>query len=77
VGKREMNFRQTLVRKIYNIFEDEIINNLQAGGHCGFCGKWVPYDILPRYWAITLCDKCSKGDFSHIKSVSPKESETK
>ena len=75
-----MNLKNTLVSKIYNIFEDEIIGNLQAGGHCGLCGKWVPYDILPRYWAITLCDKCKKGDFSHInfrKTVSPNESESR
>jgi hypothetical protein len=41
---------------------DYLAPMLQAGGHCGLCGKWVPYDVTPKYWAITLCDKCKKGD---------------
>jgi len=33
---------------------------LQAGAHCGLCGKWVPYEIKPVWWAITICDECKE-----------------
>jgi ribosome-binding protein aMBF1 (putative translation factor) len=32
--------------------------DLQAGGHCGLCGKWVAHEILPKGWAITVCKEC-------------------
>jgi len=59
-----MKFKQVIINKLYDILEPEIIDNLQIGGHCGLCGKWVPDEILPKSWAITLCSKCAKGDFS-------------
>jgi hypothetical protein len=38
-----------------------LILELQIGGHCGLCGKWVPDVIVERRWAWTLCDKCAKS----------------
>ena len=35
-----------------------LYDELQAGGHCGCCGAWVPDEILPKQWAITLCEEC-------------------
>lgn len=34
------------------------IEDLQIGGHCGCCGKWIPDKILPKLWAVELCKKC-------------------
>ena len=31
------------------------IKDLQIGGHCGLCGKWIPDEIFPSYWAIGIC----------------------
>jgi hypothetical protein len=31
---------------------------LQAGGHCSFCGKWVPHELCHRDWAWVLCEQC-------------------
>ena len=32
---------------------------LQIGGHCGLCGKWVPDVIVERRWSWTICPKCA------------------
>lgn len=46
-------------RFIFNQFEKHYLyDKLQVGGHCGCCGAWVPDKILPKYWAITLCEEC-------------------
>lgn len=31
------------------------IDELQVGGHCGLCGKWIPDKIFPKYWAWGMC----------------------
>lgn len=33
-------------------------NDLQTGGWCGCCGKWLPNAVLLKYWEWDLCDKC-------------------
>jgi hypothetical protein len=33
-------------------------SDLQVGGHCGCCGIWVKDEILPKYWAVTMCSDC-------------------
>ena len=46
---------------IFSQFEKHhLYDRLQVGGHCGCCGAWVPDKILPKYWAITLCEECLK-----------------
>jgi hypothetical protein len=37
-------------------------SDLQVGGHCGCCGKWVAYEILPKNWAVTVCKNCLEND---------------
>jgi len=32
------------------------ISELQVGGHCGLCGKWIPNEIYPKYWAWGVCE---------------------
>ena len=36
-----------------------LTSDLQIGGHCGCCGKWVPDVIVNRHWAWALCKKCA------------------
>lgn len=33
-----------------------------VGGHCGICGEWVSDCLVPAYWRITICNKCSKEE---------------
>ena len=37
-----------------------VIQELQIGGHCGLCGKWVPDVLVHRYWAVTICCQCGE-----------------
>ncbi len=49
-----------LLRIIYNwrlAHGIHIINELQAGGHCGFCGVWMPNAVVPKDWSWDMCDK--------------------
>lgn len=34
------------------------IEELQIGGHCGICGRWIFNEIFPTGWDWGLCDKC-------------------
>lgn len=36
-----------------------VIDNIQIGGHCGLCGKWMPNQLFPKTWAWGVCDKCA------------------
>lgn len=38
-----------------------LILEIQIGGHCGLCGKWVPNVLVERDWSWTLCDECAKA----------------
>lgn len=53
-----MRLRQWLMDRIIGF----ICTYIQAGAHCGCCGKWVPHELVPTYWAWTICDNCSKED---------------
>lgn len=33
------------------------IDELQAGGHCGLCGAWMPNAVVPKEWTWDMCDK--------------------
>lgn len=35
------------------------LDELQAGGHCGLCGKPVEV-ILPKWWPWGICEDCGK-----------------
>jgi hypothetical protein len=43
------------IKKYFNLYD---ISDLQIGGHCGFCGKWIDNVITPKSWSVTLCEKC-------------------
>ena len=34
------------------------IEELQTGGHCGCCGAWIADTIVPKWWAIDICQRC-------------------
>lgn len=36
------------------------IDVLQAGAHCGCCGKWMPESVTVKHWAWDLCNDCIK-----------------
>jgi hypothetical protein len=37
---------------------------LQAGAHCGLCGKWLSYEVVLKDYPWSICDDCEKGEFS-------------
>lgn len=51
--------------KIRNWIKDLLdlydIDDLTAGGRCGCCGKWIPYEIFEKGWPWGLCQECIKG----------------
>jgi hypothetical protein len=32
------------------------LNEIQAGGHCGVCGKWIPDVVVPKDWPWDMCE---------------------
>lgn len=34
-----------------------LLSDLQVGAHCGLCGEWMAKEIVPKYWAWSLCDE--------------------
>lgn len=32
------------------------LSELQAGAHCGLCGKWMAEEIVPKDWSWSLCE---------------------
>ena len=40
------------VKRLFNLYD---IEELQAGGWCGCCGKWLKDEVVPKYWPYTVC----------------------
>ena len=40
------------IKRRLNLYD---IEDLQAGGWCGCCGKWLPKEIVPKDWPWTVC----------------------
>ena len=51
-----MNILKWLARKL----EPYLIDDLQAGGHCSFCGKWISWKIIYKDWDWVICEECLK-----------------
>jgi len=32
------------------------------GANCGICGKWMPDELVPKYWTWSICAKCGEVD---------------
>ena len=35
-----------------------VLSDVQVGGHCGCCGRWVPDALTEAAWPWTLCPDC-------------------
>ena len=46
--------REWIEWKVVNIVTDLV----QIGGNCGCCGKHIPNELFPVYWAYGLCKEC-------------------
>lgn len=58
--KRKITILDKLLRLTYNwrlAHGIYTINELQAGGHCGLCGAWMPNVVVPKDWPWDMCDK--------------------
>ena len=43
---------------ILNDYDYYKISDLQIGGHCGLCGRWIPDEIFEKIWAWGMCKEC-------------------
>jgi hypothetical protein len=39
-----------------------IIKWIVVGAHCGLCGAWIEYELVPSYWRISICNECRQLD---------------
>lgn len=43
--------------------------DLQVGGHCGLCGRWIEGELLPKDWAWSICDQCMKKEGENVNAA--------
>jgi len=53
-----MKLRQWLRDRVKYLFCLYDIEEFQAGGWCGCCGKWRPNVVVPEWWPYTVCPDC-------------------
>jgi hypothetical protein len=46
------NWLKKLAKKYLGLYD---ISDLQIGGHCGCCGKWISDEIFEKIWAVGIC----------------------
>ena len=49
-----------LARKLYPHLADLIIVDMEVGGNCGVCGKWVSDAIVIKDWHYIVCKECTE-----------------
>ena len=54
------------IKRKFDLYD---IEELQVGGNCGCCGKWVPDMIVPTYWTWCLCDSCGNTNNVDMKKL--------
>ena len=47
------------VKNRFNLYS---LEELQVGGWCGLCGKWLPDIIVPKWWPYSVCKDCEVND---------------
>jgi hypothetical protein len=52
-----------MLKKILNHFKYYKISDLQIGGHCGMCGKYIN-EIFDKIWPWGLCEDCKVNSLS-------------
>lgn len=53
-----MEWVRNKVKILFGLYD---IDDLQIGGHCGFCGKWMSEEIFPKKCSWGLCQNCYKS----------------
>ena len=51
-GGELMKWLRAWIKRKFHLYD---IEELQAGGWCGCCGKWLPDVIVPEWWPYSLC----------------------
>ena len=41
------------VKRWFGLYD---IEDLTVGGHCGCCGRWLPNEIVDKFFKWSLCD---------------------
>jgi len=50
-----IRFIRRWIKRLFNLYD---IDDLQAGGNCGCCGKWIANEVFEKVWSWGLCDEC-------------------
>ena len=45
-------------RRIRQFIVATVLEEIQVGGHCGLCGKWVERCLTDAVWGVTYCAEC-------------------
>ena len=51
------------VKSMFGLYD---IGDLQIGGHCGCCGKWIPDEIFEKDWSWGICKGKCKDEGKEI-----------
>lgn len=51
-----------MIKELLKRFGYHKINDLDTGGWCGICGKWMEKEIFTKdedkFWRVSICDEC-------------------
>jgi len=61
---------RNLIKDRMNLYD---ISDLQIGGHCGCCGRWISDVIVSKEWSVSICDRCKGKTFYHKPSEATNE----
>jgi len=53
----EMKWIREKLKRHFDLYD---IDDLQVGGHCGCCGKWISDQVLLKNWSVGICRACSE-----------------
>lgn len=72
--ERRLQVLKSLQKKIVEIIKQKHglfkISELQIGGHCGLCGRWISDEIFEKVWAVGICKTCINEAKKHIAESS-------
>jgi len=51
-----MAWLRNLIKEKLGLYD---LGDLQAGARCGCCGRWMPEEVIPKYWPWSLCQLCA------------------
>ena len=53
-----------MIRRLKKWIVSIVVQELQVGGHCGLCGKWIEHVLVSQYWPWTVCKDCVECDIA-------------